>query len=95
MELKSEPSVSSHPGELADAVRCALDSAGRTETWQGRSALAIATRLDSETTDSGSSLAALHKQLDAVMGKALDGAQCADDPLDELQARRDRKRDAG
>jgi len=42
--------------------------------------------------DTGSGTAALSKELRAVMAAAVQGAPAAADPVDELRARRDRKR---
>ena len=42
--------------------------------------------------DTGSGTAALSKELRAVMVAAVQGAPAAADPVDELRARRDRKR---
>ena len=80
-------------GGLLGATRRELDVAGRLDSALGQQALAIAARIAAGT-DSGSSLAALSKELRAVMGAALADVAAAVDPVDELRAWRDRKRAA-
>lgn len=82
-------------GPLTASVRARLVEVDRLDSWQGQNALLIAQRLDAETTDTGSSIAALSRQLDVAMGQALDGVAIPNDPLDELRARRERKLGAG
>jgi hypothetical protein len=55
----------------------------------------LAKRLSASTFDTGSATAALSKELREVMAKALADATIGVDPLDELRARRDRKRALG
>lgn len=76
-------------GTLA-AVRAQLESAGRSETYLGAAAMALATRIDQSTAVMG--FAALVKQLQSTMDAAMAGVQVADDPIDELRLRRDTKR---
>jgi hypothetical protein len=71
-----------------------LQAAGRADTALGQQALALAERVNNPR-DTGSAIAALSKELRAVMVEALKGAEVAADPLDELRARRDRIRSAG
>lgn len=74
-------------------VQAELDAAGRGETYLGAAALALADRIDQSTAVMG--FAALVKELRATMDAALAGAKAKGDELDELRARRDRKRAAG
>jgi hypothetical protein len=71
-------------------VQAKLEAAGRSETYLGAAALALADRIDQSTAVMG--FAALVKELRATMDAALDGVQQAADPLDELKRRRDAKR---
>jgi hypothetical protein len=57
----------------------------------GQAALALARRLDGGR-DTGTAMASLAKQLEATLSSATKGVALAADPLDELRARRDRKR---
>ncbi len=77
--------------EVEAAVRATLEDAGRLSTPLGQVALALARRLDSPSGDTGAGLAALAKQLAATMAAVTADVRPADDLLDELRARRDRK----
>ena len=77
--------------EVEAAVRLALEDAGRLSTPLGQVALALARRLDSPSGDTGAGLAALAKQLAATLAAVTADVRPADDLLDELRARRDRK----
>ncbi len=77
--------------EVQAAVRLALEDAGRLSTPHGQVALALARRLDSPSGDTGAGLAALAKQLAATLAAVTADVRSADDLLDELRARRDRK----
>lgn len=80
--------------DVAAAVLAELQAADRDGSALGRQAIALARRM--AEFDTGSSMAALSRELRAVMAEALgDQAQATLDPLDELKARRDRKRTAG
>lgn len=78
------------PGAIADAVRVELEAAGRDSTSLGRQALSLAQRIDSAQ-DTGSAVAALHRELRATMAEAMAGAAVAADRIDELKARRERR----
>jgi hypothetical protein len=52
----------------------------------------LAERLSASTFDTGSAVAAVSRELRATMTAALADVPVANDPLDELRARRDRKR---
>lgn len=77
---------------LADAVRAALESAGRANTVAGHHAIELADRIvNAPAINTG--VAALSKQLQNVLAEALSGQTGPQrNPLDELKARRDRKR---
>lgn len=79
---------------LVDAVRAELEATGRLGTIAGQHAMELATRIVSAP-GMNTGVAALSKQLQAVLADALRGANVAADPLDELRKRRDRKRAAG
>jgi hypothetical protein len=72
---------------LADAVRADLELAGRLDTALGRQAVQLAERMASPF-DTGSAIAALSRELRAVMSEALKDSSTAADPLDELAQRR-------
>jgi hypothetical protein len=82
------------PSALLLAITSELAAAGRLNSSLGRQAILLAGRIGAPA-DTGSSVAAVSKELRAVMAKALDDAEAGVDPLDELRARRDRKRAAG
>ena len=83
--------VPSGAGAVEAAVRGALEAAGRLSTPLGQVALALARRLDSPSGDTGAGLAALAKQLAATLAAVTADVRPADDLLDELRLRRDRK----
>lgn len=82
---------------MVDAVRKELEAAGKADTALGQLALTLAARLRSEVTG----VSALSKELRAVtaaaIGSAPGGKQSAPatDSVDELRARRDKKKKAG
>jgi len=82
------------PVGLVAATLAELQAAGRADTALGQQALALAERVNNPR-DTGSAIAALSRELRAVMVEALKGVEVAADPLDELRARRDRIRSAG
>jgi hypothetical protein len=75
---------------LVDAVKADLKAAGRLDSALGRQALRLAERMGS-TFDTGSAIAALSRELRAVMAEALQNGAKAADGLDELAARRAQK----
>ncbi|WP_327029720.1 hypothetical protein OG989_04140 [Micromonospora sp. NBC_01740] len=78
---------------LVAVVDRELAAAGRADTSKG----AIALRLAETLADGGhtaSGIAALAKELRATIDEALKGAKEAGDGLDELKARRERRRGA-
>ena len=71
-----------------------LEAVGRLESFAGQVALELAFRVASPH-ESGAAVASLAKQFREAMAKALAGVDRAADPLDEIRARRDRKRGVG
>ncbi len=82
------------PSELVQAVTRELEAAGRGGSVAGQLAVLLARRVGSRR-ETGAATAALARELSATMTKALAGVANAADPLDEIRARRDRKRSAG
>lgn len=78
-------------GGVTGATREALEAAGREATPLGQACIALARRLDDPGTDTGSAMAAVAKQLEAMLASATKGATstAAPDQLrDELAERR-------
>jgi hypothetical protein len=75
---------------LVAAIRRELEGARRLDTALGRQAMRLAERMHSMM-DTGSAVAALSRELRAVMAEALAGVPAKADGLDELAARRERK----
>lgn len=71
------------------AVQAQLEAAARAETYLGASALRLAERIDQSTAVMG--FAALVKELRSTMDAALAGVKVANDPVDEIRLRRERK----
>lgn len=84
----------SSDGGVAAAARAELRSADRDETAAGQLVLALARRIDDGDGESGASLAALVKEFRASLAAAVEGAEQAADPIDELRAHVERKRAA-
>ena len=82
------------PSELERVTIRELEAAGRLASVAGQIALLLAGRIGSRR-ESGAATAALAKQFFVTMDEALGGMAKAADPLDEIRARRDRKRAAG
>lgn len=91
--VTAEPDDSPPPASTSKSVRAQLEQAGRSETYLGQAAIALAERIDSSRSVMG--FAALVKELRVTMDAALAGVKVAEDPIDELRARRDRKRRTG
>lgn len=77
-------------GPVTRSTLDVLTRAERVSTPSGQVALALARRID-KAADSGSSLAALARQLSETMTEALVGVVLEPDKVDELRARRDAK----
>ncbi|MFJ2719378.1 hypothetical protein [Streptomyces sp. NPDC087437] len=92
--VTSQPPVQREddPESLTAAARSELAAVGRERTAAGQAVLALARRIDANSSETGSSLAALVREFRAALAGALEGAGAAVDPVDELRARRDRKR---
>ncbi|AHG24322.1 hypothetical protein PBI_MICHELLEMYBELL_1 [Mycobacterium phage MichelleMyBell] len=91
------PAASAAPsgGGLIETVQAALEQADRLNTIAGQHALELARRIV-YAPGMNTGVAALSKQLQAVLAEALAGtAPVAADPVDELKARRDAKRRKG
>lgn len=73
-------------GDLAALTERTLQAAGRLNTWEGQSALALAHRTERAAIDTGSSYASLHRELRSAMAAALQGTNS---PKSALQQRRD------
>ena len=78
---------------LLEATRRELEAAGVAETALGQQAIELARRM-SDPRAMGLSVAPISKELRSVMAEAMKDAPTASS-LDELRARRDRKRHAG
>jgi hypothetical protein len=76
---------------LVAAVRGELDAHGVLATSTGEQAVAVAARMTGATADTGSSFAALSRELSRLRDEALAGASRKADPLDELAKRREDK----
>lgn len=75
---------------MVGATRRALVAVGRADTALGAMALELARRMEAPG-ESGSSMAALSKELRATMAAVVKDAPTGPDPVDELGARRDAK----
>lgn len=67
----------------------ALEAVGRLNTVPGAIALALAQKLDDPGLDTGSSVAALARQLQLSMDRALDGADVEQSPLERRRLQRE------
>lgn len=85
------PPMASPSKGLLDATRAELETAGRASSSAGQAALLLAERIEfGENT--GSAVAQMVRQLHDTMTRALADAEIASDPVDELRARRERRR---
>src|SRR5687768_2076422 len=75
------------PSALLLAITSELEAAGRLNSSLGQQAILLAERIGAPF-DTGSSIAAVSKELRAVMAKAVEDAQLGADPLDQLRAGR-------
>lgn len=90
----SAPKVERPVSGLVDAVTAELEAAEKLNSVAGQHALELANRIVSAP-GMNTGVASLSKQLQAVLADALRGSSKQANPLDELRARRDRKRAAG
>ena len=78
---------------MVDTVRAALLAGGQESSVAGVNALHLAVRIDAQS-ENGSAMAAMSRQLQALVAEALKDATVAADPLDELARRRADRRGA-
>lgn len=83
-------------GGLLAATEAKLSAAGRLDSPEGQATLVLAARIQVSVVraDTGASVASMVKQFHASMAEALKGTAAEADPVDELRARRERKRAA-
>ena len=86
------PSVALDAGAVYAATLGALIAVDQQSSPLGTISLAMASRMDASTMDTGSSFAALARELRASLAAALDDAVVVDDPLDQVKQRRDAQR---
>ena len=79
------------PGRVHARTLAALQSAERDETPLGAVALTLAEQIDAGG-HAATGYAALAKQLEATLASALDGVKLTVTAVDELRARRERRR---
>lgn len=84
----------SRPHSVSVAVRGELERIGKSGTPLGAAAQRLAIRLDADE-DPGSAMAAMAKELRAIMAELGRSAPAAADPVDELKRRRQRRLGAG
>lgn len=83
----------SEVGPLEEVTRSQLEAAGLLDGIEGAVVLTLARRIDlAGPLETGSAFAALTKEFRASLAAAMAGAEVANDPVDELRARRDAKR---
>ena len=73
---------------LVDQTILTLTQKGLLDSFEGQLALVLATRIARSSLDSGSSMASLSKEFRQLMNDPKIQAVQAQDPLDELRARR-------
>lgn len=89
--LVTVDAVPTEPGRVHARTLEMLQSAGRDETPLGAVALTLAEQIDAGG-HAASGYAALAKQLEATLASALDGVKLTVTAVDELRARRERRR---
>lgn len=80
---------------LVDVTAAELERVGRLDTPHGQIALSLARRLEGSLADTGSSFAAIAKELRAALDAATAGGEVVGDHVDELRARREARQRAG
>lgn len=88
----SPASPRAESGAVVTAARAELVAAGRLESAAGQVVMALARRIDGAEGETGAAMAALVKEFRAALAEAVDHAEQAADPIDELRAQRERKR---
>ena len=91
VQLLPQPEPSADGGSLTSATIAELAAADRVDCTLGQAAIALARRVDAGH-ESGSSVAALVRELRVTLEAALDGAARADDVVDELRRKREQLR---
>lgn len=79
-------------GGLVDATIRRLRDAGVLDSVEGQSAIVLARRIEFGVMESGSAVAALSRELRAVMESALKSSTPAGNLIDELRAQREKRR---
>ena len=77
---------------LVDATRRRLIAGNVLDSVEGQAALVIAARIERGAAESGSAVAALSRELRAVMETALKSSAPAGNLIDELRAQREKRR---
>jgi hypothetical protein len=80
---------------LEAATFAELEAVGQSTTMLGQSALMLARRLDTATADTGSSIAAVMRELKSTAAAAVAAGTAEADPLDQLAKRRQERRAIG
>lgn len=88
---KVEVEPSQVPTGVVRTVKRDLEKARTIDTPLGQMTLQLAERLENSTFDTASAIAALAKELRLTLEAALAQQVRADDPMDELRARRERR----
>lgn len=90
------PSRLDDPAAITNATIATLQKAGRLETPHGAIAITLAKRLDTFTLlEQGSSVAALSKELRAVLAEATQNPDAPDDPVEAARAAAEALRNGG
>jgi hypothetical protein len=89
-DTKARPQAVSPAGGVEVSTRALLESSGLVGAPLGAMALALAQRIDSAVIlgESGSSIAAMARELRATLTEVTRGAQALSDPIDELRRHR-------
>lgn len=74
-----------------ETTHAELAAIGKTTTALGATALGLAARLD-RGTDAGSAIAAMAKELRAILAELTKAAPAVNDPVDEVRRRREERR---
>lgn len=78
-------------GRVAAMTERKLLDAGRLDTVMGAVAMALAAKVDEPGLDTGSSLAAVTRELDRCLERALEGVRVAETPLERQRRSREMK----
>ena len=84
------------PASITNATIAVLSAAGRLETAHGAIAITLAKRMDAFTLlEQGSSVAALSKELRAVLAEAVQNPETPDDPVEAARLAAEALRNGG